>query len=255
MTLIVAAASPFHGHVQPVLTVASDLVRRRHEVVVLTGSRFAEDGVMSAGRTPHGRRLLRGGLRRPGRSPHRYPVRRGRRLGQSRRRPPPPRRAPAGHCRVPVRATALPRGRRPVQRGGDAASPRRHLPRRRRPRRGPHGLGTRGAAPYPHRPDGGRGDPYAPAGPRGRGARATDRRRLRGPRGPAPDYPGRHMSDSLLAAPEREKDRIVRRRYRAGADPPDDVTRTCSCAARPGSCVPVRTKGRKWPRRLCPGGT
>ncbi|MEU6372093.1 glycosyltransferase [Streptomyces sp. NPDC046909] len=48
MTLIVAAASPFHGHVQPVLTVASDLVRRGHEVVVLTGSRFAED-VRAAG--------------------------------------------------------------------------------------------------------------------------------------------------------------------------------------------------------------
>ncbi|MEU1275499.1 glycosyltransferase [Streptomyces sp. NPDC005799] len=43
MTLIVAAASPFHGHVQPVLTVASDLVRRGHEVVVLTGSRFADE--------------------------------------------------------------------------------------------------------------------------------------------------------------------------------------------------------------------
>ncbi|WP_416985411.1 hypothetical protein [Streptomyces sp. T028] len=42
MALIVAAATPFHGHVQPVLTVVSDLVRRGHEVVVLTGSRFAE---------------------------------------------------------------------------------------------------------------------------------------------------------------------------------------------------------------------
>ncbi|MFJ3672932.1 glycosyltransferase [Streptomyces sp. NPDC090106] len=48
MALIVAAASPFHGHVQPVLTVAADLVRRGHEVVVLTGSRFAED-VRAAG--------------------------------------------------------------------------------------------------------------------------------------------------------------------------------------------------------------
>ncbi|MFC8428317.1 glycosyltransferase [Streptomyces sp. NPDC057253] len=48
MTLIVAAASPFHGHVQPILTVASDLVRRGHEVVVLTGSRFADD-VRAAG--------------------------------------------------------------------------------------------------------------------------------------------------------------------------------------------------------------
>ncbi|MGI5458526.1 glycosyltransferase [Streptomyces sp. CA-249302] len=48
MTLIIAAATPFHGHVQPVLAVASDLVRRGHEVVVLTGSRFAED-VRAAG--------------------------------------------------------------------------------------------------------------------------------------------------------------------------------------------------------------
>lgn len=42
MTLVIATATPFHGHVQPVLTVAADLVRRGHEVVVLTGSRFAE---------------------------------------------------------------------------------------------------------------------------------------------------------------------------------------------------------------------
>ncbi|MET7475988.1 nucleotide disphospho-sugar-binding domain-containing protein [Streptomyces sp. NPDC005648] len=48
MTLVIATATPFHGHVQPVLTVASDLVRRGHEVVVLTGSRFAED-VRAAG--------------------------------------------------------------------------------------------------------------------------------------------------------------------------------------------------------------
>ncbi|MEU1160258.1 glycosyltransferase [Streptomyces sp. NPDC005921] len=48
MALIIAAATPFHGHVQPVLTVAADLVRRGHEVVVLTGSRFAED-VRAAG--------------------------------------------------------------------------------------------------------------------------------------------------------------------------------------------------------------
>jgi len=43
VTLVIATATPFHGHVQPVLAVASDLVRRGHEVVVLTGSRFAED--------------------------------------------------------------------------------------------------------------------------------------------------------------------------------------------------------------------
>ncbi|MGW4729737.1 glycosyltransferase [Streptomyces shenzhenensis] len=48
MALVIAAATPFHGHVQPVLTVAADLVRRGHEVVVLTGSRFAED-VRAAG--------------------------------------------------------------------------------------------------------------------------------------------------------------------------------------------------------------
>ncbi len=42
MSLVIATATPFHGHVQPVLTVAADLVRRGHEVVVLTGSRFAD---------------------------------------------------------------------------------------------------------------------------------------------------------------------------------------------------------------------
>ncbi|MFG2936647.1 hypothetical protein [Streptomyces sp. NPDC048282] len=51
MALIIAAATPFHGHVQPVLTVAADLVRRGHEVVVLTGSRFAED--VRAADAPH----------------------------------------------------------------------------------------------------------------------------------------------------------------------------------------------------------
>lgn len=44
MTLVIATATPFHGHVSPVLTVAADLVRRGHEVVVLTGSRYAEKG-------------------------------------------------------------------------------------------------------------------------------------------------------------------------------------------------------------------
>lgn len=48
MSLVVATATPFHGHVQPVLTVAADLVRRGHEVVVLTGARFADD-VRAAG--------------------------------------------------------------------------------------------------------------------------------------------------------------------------------------------------------------
>ncbi|MER5435106.1 glycosyltransferase [Streptomyces sp. NPDC002588] len=51
MTLVIATATPFHGHVQPVLTVTADLVRRGHEVVVLTGSRFAED-VRAVGALP-----------------------------------------------------------------------------------------------------------------------------------------------------------------------------------------------------------
>ncbi|MGK5739861.1 glycosyltransferase [Micromonospora sp. URMC 103] len=41
MARVVAAAIPFQGHVSPVLTVAADLVRRGHDVVVYTGSRFA----------------------------------------------------------------------------------------------------------------------------------------------------------------------------------------------------------------------
>ncbi|MFJ8108971.1 glycosyltransferase [Streptomyces sp. NPDC096132] len=43
MAQVIAAATPFHGHVQPVLTIAADLVRRGHEVTVLTGARFADD--------------------------------------------------------------------------------------------------------------------------------------------------------------------------------------------------------------------
>ncbi|MEW2570612.1 glycosyltransferase [Streptomyces sp. NPDC047070] len=48
MSRIIATATPFHGHVQPVLTVVADLVRRGHEVDVLTGTRFAEE-VRAAG--------------------------------------------------------------------------------------------------------------------------------------------------------------------------------------------------------------
>ncbi|GIF76860.1 glycosyltransferase [Asanoa siamensis] len=42
MAKVIVGATPFEGHVSPVLTVAGDLVRRGHEVVVYTGSRFAE---------------------------------------------------------------------------------------------------------------------------------------------------------------------------------------------------------------------
>ncbi|MEV4498111.1 nucleotide disphospho-sugar-binding domain-containing protein [Micromonospora arborensis] len=42
MAKVVVGATPFQGHVSPVLTVAADLVRRGHEVVVYTGSRFEE---------------------------------------------------------------------------------------------------------------------------------------------------------------------------------------------------------------------
>ncbi|WP_427925089.1 glycosyltransferase [Streptomyces sp. cg40] len=48
MAQVIATATPFHGHVQPVLTIAADLVRRGHEVHVLTGARFADD-VRAAG--------------------------------------------------------------------------------------------------------------------------------------------------------------------------------------------------------------
>ncbi|GAA4580076.1 glycosyltransferase [Planotetraspora phitsanulokensis] len=40
MAEIILAASPFHGHVAPILTVAADLIRRGHEVAVLTGTKF-----------------------------------------------------------------------------------------------------------------------------------------------------------------------------------------------------------------------
>ncbi|SIR78862.1 glycosyltransferase [Micromonospora avicenniae] len=40
MAKVVVGATPFQGHVSPVLTVAAELVRRGHEVVVYTGSRF-----------------------------------------------------------------------------------------------------------------------------------------------------------------------------------------------------------------------
>ncbi|MEU6720358.1 nucleotide disphospho-sugar-binding domain-containing protein [Nonomuraea sp. NPDC046802] len=39
---IIVAATPVHGHVAPLLTVAADLVRRGHQVTVLTGARFKE---------------------------------------------------------------------------------------------------------------------------------------------------------------------------------------------------------------------
>ncbi|GAA1844768.1 glycosyltransferase [Asanoa iriomotensis] len=42
MAKVIVGATPFQGHVSPALTVAADLVRRGHEVVVYTGSRFAE---------------------------------------------------------------------------------------------------------------------------------------------------------------------------------------------------------------------
>lgn len=42
MAKVIVGASPFAGHVSPVLTVAADLVGRGHEVVVYTGSRFEE---------------------------------------------------------------------------------------------------------------------------------------------------------------------------------------------------------------------
>ncbi|MDT0317617.1 glycosyltransferase [Streptomyces millisiae] len=38
---VVVAATPLHGHVTPLLTVAADLVARGHHVTVLTGARFA----------------------------------------------------------------------------------------------------------------------------------------------------------------------------------------------------------------------
>ncbi|MEU5566923.1 glycosyltransferase [Micromonospora musae] len=42
MAKVIVGATPFQGHVNPVLTVAADLVRRGHEVVVYTGARFEE---------------------------------------------------------------------------------------------------------------------------------------------------------------------------------------------------------------------
>ncbi|SEH03372.1 UDP:flavonoid glycosyltransferase YjiC, YdhE family [Nonomuraea solani] len=41
MPRIIVAATPLHGHVTPLLSVAADLVRRGHDVAMLTGSRFA----------------------------------------------------------------------------------------------------------------------------------------------------------------------------------------------------------------------
>src|SRR5262245_5941162 len=48
MSRVVIAANPLHGHLTPVLAVASDLVARGHEVVVYTGTRF-EDRVLAPG--------------------------------------------------------------------------------------------------------------------------------------------------------------------------------------------------------------
>lgn len=42
MTKVIVVASPIHGHVMPLLPVAADLVRRGHDVLVHTGSRFSE---------------------------------------------------------------------------------------------------------------------------------------------------------------------------------------------------------------------
>ncbi|MFV2022437.1 glycosyltransferase [Micromonospora sp. LOL_023] len=48
MTQVIVAATPFHGHFGPLYTIAADLAARGHEVLFLTGSRFA-DRVTSAG--------------------------------------------------------------------------------------------------------------------------------------------------------------------------------------------------------------
>lgn len=50
MTRVVVGATPFQGHVGPVLTVAADLVGRGHEVVVYTGSRFEEQALAAGAR-------------------------------------------------------------------------------------------------------------------------------------------------------------------------------------------------------------
>ncbi|MEU3985249.1 nucleotide disphospho-sugar-binding domain-containing protein [Streptomyces sp. NPDC026672] len=42
MARVIVASTPLQGHVQPVLAAAAGLVRRGHEVVVLTGMRFAD---------------------------------------------------------------------------------------------------------------------------------------------------------------------------------------------------------------------
>jgi MGT family glycosyltransferase len=42
MANLIVVASPFHGHVMPLVTVAADLVRRGHEVLFWTGRAFAE---------------------------------------------------------------------------------------------------------------------------------------------------------------------------------------------------------------------
>ncbi|MGP3933910.1 glycosyltransferase [Nonomuraea sp. KM88] len=48
MAKVLFAATPFHGHVTPLLTVAKNLQTRGHDVLFVTGSRF-EDAVMSGG--------------------------------------------------------------------------------------------------------------------------------------------------------------------------------------------------------------
>lgn len=42
MSKIIVSSTPAHGHVAPLLLVAADLVRRGHEVVFYTGTRFAD---------------------------------------------------------------------------------------------------------------------------------------------------------------------------------------------------------------------
>ncbi|GAB7036484.1 MULTISPECIES: glycosyltransferase [Catenuloplanes] len=41
MTSVIVAATPFHGHVTPLLTAATDLAAHGHEVLFLTGARYA----------------------------------------------------------------------------------------------------------------------------------------------------------------------------------------------------------------------
>ncbi|GII52375.1 N-glycosyltransferase [Planotetraspora thailandica] len=73
MAEIILAASPFHGHVAPLLTVAADLIARGHEVAFLTGTKFKERTEAAGARfvpLPEGADLDEGQMERdfPGRS-------------------------------------------------------------------------------------------------------------------------------------------------------------------------------------------